>query len=99
MFLKNNQTRKGLLIKSKQQSFIDLDAASTTPMALEILQTMKPYFLDIYFNPSALHLAGQSVASEVSLKRKEIADFFNLKDDNVLFTASATEANNWVVQS
>ncbi|MCX6737729.1 MAG: cysteine desulfurase family protein [Candidatus Parcubacteria bacterium] len=99
MFLNNKQKRRGLFLGSSQYPQIDLDSASTTPMSLEVLQKMKPYFLDIYFNPSALHLAGQSVASEVSLKRREIADFFNLKDGNVLFTASATEANNWVVQS
>lgn len=99
MFLINKQKRKGLFRKSNKYPIIDLDAASTTPMSLEVLRKMSPYFTDLYFNPNAIHSAGQLVASEISLKRKEITEYFHVQNSNVLFTSSATEANNWVILS
>jgi cysteine desulfurase len=77
---------------------LDLDAASTTPVAKEVMTAMDPYFSDIYFNPSSPHLAGQLVSKKLLDSRKEIADYFSVTSEDIIFTTSATEANNWIIE-
>jgi cysteine desulfurase len=99
MLLKNKPKRPELLKKSNQNCFIDLDAAATTPVALEVFEKMKPYFSTTYFNPNSTHQAAQIVSREIAQARQLIADYFDIADGKILFTASATEANNWIIQS
>lgn len=99
MFLQ--KTIKSLKRKQKDNlcAWLDLDTASTTPTASQVLATMKPYFSEVYFNPSAIHAGGQFASRALTHSRQEVADYFSVSPNDILFTASATEANNWVVES
>ena len=84
--------------KNNYKNWLDLDAASTTSVAKEVVAAMDPYFSDIYFNPSSPHIAGQLASKKLLDSREEIADYFSVTPEDVIFTTSATEANNWIIE-
>lgn len=70
------------------------DYAATTPLDPRVLEAMKPYFLDIYGNPSSTHTFGYEAKEALEWARKTVAELMNAKAEEVVFTGSATEANN-----
>ncbi len=77
---------------------IYLDYAATTPVDKKILTAMLPYFSEKYGNASSLHTMGQEVSLAVEKARKEIADFFGAKTQEIIFTSGATESNNLTIK-
>ncbi|MEW5805310.1 MAG: cysteine desulfurase family protein [Patescibacteria group bacterium] len=75
-----------------------LDCAASTPVDDKVLRAMKPYFSEKYGNPGSLHSLGQEAQAGVDMARKSIADYFGVDFTDVIFTASATEANNLAIQ-
>lgn len=73
---------------------IYLDNAATTPVAKEVLDEMLPYFSEKYGNSSSLHLLGEEASEAIDLSRESVANFLSCQKEEVLFTGSATEANN-----
>jgi len=59
---------------------------------------MKPYFLDKYANASSIHLAGQAAYLDLEAAREKIANILGLDSKGIVFTASATEANNLIIK-
>ncbi len=75
---------------------IYLDHNATTPLHPEVKKTMQKT-LDIYGNPSSLHLFGRQARQLVDTARQEIAVFIGANTDELIFTGSGTEANNTVL--
>ncbi len=73
---------------------IYLDYAATTPMDEEVKKAMAPYFSDKFGNPSSLHSFGQEAMAAVDESREKIAQSINADFREIIFTGSATEANN-----
>ncbi|NLC30502.1 MAG: cysteine desulfurase [Candidatus Moranbacteria bacterium] len=73
---------------------IYLDYAATTPLDSEVFEKMKPFFSDDFGNPSSVHSLGQSAEKAVSEARKNVSDFLNSDQSEVIFTSGATESNN-----
>ncbi len=73
---------------------IYLDYAAATPMNSQVLEAMKPYFADRFYNPSATYLAASKVKAEIESARESIARWLGARPANVVFTAGGTEANN-----
>ncbi len=71
-----------------------LDYAATTPVDPEVLRAMMPYFSEQFGNPGSLHAFGQEAIAAVDASRETIAKALGAEFRQVLFTASATEANN-----
>ncbi len=80
-----------------QKKTIYLDNAATTPLDPKVLKAMTPYLKSDYGNPSSLHAKGQKAVAAINEARKEIADFLGAQDKEIIFTGSATEANNLAV--
>lgn len=74
-----------------------LDNAATTKLDSRILKVMNKYFLDEYANPSSIHLMGQAVYLDLEAARKRVANVLGLDPRGIIFTASATEANNLII--
>src|SRR3989338_9239950 len=78
-------------------SRIYLDHSSTTPVDPAVLRAMLQYFSDNFGNPSSIHSFGQEAQKAVDVARQKTADFLGSLSQEVIFTGSATEANNLAV--
>jgi len=71
-----------------------LDYNATTPVAAEVLEAMLPYLVEHYGNPSSSHPYGGKAAEAVRDARESVARLLGAAADEIVFTGSATEANN-----
>ncbi len=70
------------------------DYAATTPVDPRVVRAMQPYFVKVYGNASSLNSFGVEAKRGLEDSRKAVAKFMNADPDEVVFTGSATEANN-----
>jgi cysteine desulfurase len=75
-------------------SRIYFDYAASTPVDPRVLRAMKPYFLKEFGNPGSLHSYGQKAIGAVDASREAIARMIGAEFREIIFTDSATEANN-----
>ncbi len=75
-----------------------LDNSATTKIDKRVLDKMMPYFSEKYGNASSIHFLGQENDLKIHSCKKEIAKIINAKSDNIVFTSSATEANNMIIK-
>lgn len=73
---------------------IFLDYASTTPLDKRVLAKMLPYLKNEFGNPSALYKEGVEAKKAVAGARETIARLLNIRHEEMVFTASGTEADN-----
>lgn len=73
---------------------IYLDYAASTPPLKEVFEAMKPYLTSKYGNPGSLHYFGQESLKAIDESRKKIAEAIEADFSEIIFTSSATEANN-----
>ncbi len=73
---------------------IYLDYNATTPVAPEVLAAMLPYLSGHFGNPSSSHFYGIRARQAVMQAREAVAALIGAQTDEVIFTGSATEANN-----
>ena len=71
-----------------------LDYNATTPVAAEVVEAMLPYLVEHYGNPSSSHPYGGKAAEAVRDARESVARLLGAAADEIVFTGSATEANN-----
>lgn len=76
---------------------IYLDYASATPMEPRVLEAMRPYFTDEFYNPSATYSAGRAARQAVETARSQAAHWLGARPAEVVFTAGGTEANNLAI--
>src|SRR5947208_2262507 len=77
---------------------IYLDHNATTPVAAEVLAAMHPYLERHFGNPSSSHAYGVPARKAVELARAQVAVLLGCEPDNVVFTASGSEANNLAIK-
>jgi len=75
-----------------------LDNAATTKIDPRVLNKMKPYWTIHYGNASSIHKPGQDNELVIRACKLKIAKLLNTNADNLIFTASATEANNFIIK-
>jgi cysteine desulfurase len=73
---------------------IYLDNNATTRLDPEVLDAMMPLLTEHFGNPGSSHAGGRPVAKAVHAARRAVADRFGLAPNEVVFLASATEADN-----
>ena len=76
---------------------IYLDYAATTPTDPGVLEAMKPFFTDIFGNPSSIHGFGQEARRAMEDTREKLASFLGAKTDEIVFTSGGTEADNMAI--
>ena len=77
---------------------IYLDYAATTPADPAVVQAMLPYFHDAFGNPSAIYSYGQEAKNAVEEARAKVARLVGARDDEIVFTGSGTEADNFALK-
>jgi cysteine desulfurase len=75
-----------------------VDYAATTPVDPRVVEAMQPYFTEFYGNASSLNTFGIEAKKALEKSRETIAKFMDGKANELIFTGSATEANNLVVK-
>ena len=78
---------------------IYLDHASSKPIDPGVLDFARRYLEKDHGNPSSLHSVGLEAKRTLEDARLKVADLINAENENtVIFTGSATEANNLAVK-
>ena len=73
---------------------IYFDNSATTPLDPRVAQAMAPLQSEIFGNPSSLHWAGRQAREAVEFARRQVAALINAQPNEIIFTASGTEADN-----
>ncbi len=73
---------------------IYVDHATTTPIAPEVRAAMRPFLEEEFGRPGAFHLRETRARQAVETARGKVASLLSVPPDEIIFTASATEANN-----
>ncbi|MBO4601461.1 MAG: cysteine desulfurase [Bacilli bacterium] len=73
---------------------IYLDYSATTPVSFEVLDTFNRTTKDFIGNPNSLHKLGVKSLDLITSATKQIADICNVMPREIIYTYSATEANN-----
>lgn len=78
---------------------IYLDNNATTQVAEEVLETMMPYFRDLYGNPSSMHSFGGQVGQKIRMAREQAAALLGALPEEIVFTSCGTESDNAAIRS
>jgi len=70
------------------------DHASTTATAPEVVRAMAPFFGDAFGNASSVHRRGEAAREAVNAARGQVAGLIGGVSEEIVFTASGSEANN-----
>src|SRR5882724_3739931 len=71
-----------------------LDNNATTPVLPEVLEAMRPFFLEQFGNASSIHHYGQHARGAVEKARGAVAALLNARPAEIVFTSGGTEADN-----
>ena len=77
---------------------IYLDYSATTPVDKRVVKAMLPYFTKKFGNTMSLHSFGEEAKIILEKSRKTIADIIKAKSNEIIFTGSATESNNFALK-
>jgi len=75
-------------------SRIYFDHSATTPLDPRVLDAMAPYLGGAYGNASSLHQEGRRARAAVDNARVHVAALIGADPEEIIFTASGTEADN-----
>lgn len=76
---------------------IYLDYAAATPVDPAAAAVLQPYLTDKFYNASAVYQVGRNVRRDLESARATVADVLGSKDQEIIFTAGGTEANNLAI--
>jgi len=77
---------------------IYLDNAATTPLDINASKELVKYSCDTFFNPSAIYSNALENSKNIEQAKKTICKVLGVNfNDNLIFTGSATEANNLAI--
>ena len=73
------------------------DANATTPLLPEVMEAMRPYWMEEFGNASSIHLQGQYARKAVEGAREILARFFHCREAEVMFNSGGTEGDNTAI--
>src|SRR5258708_2848417 len=74
-----------------------LDNNASTPVLLEVLDAMRPYFTEHFGNASSIHHHGQETRAAVERARESVADLLGCRASEIVFTSGGTEGDNFAI--
>src|SRR6185369_16534094 len=78
---------------------IYLDNNATTKVDEAVFEEMRPYFCELYGNPSSMHFFGGQVQGKVNEARNRVAALLGASPEEIIFTACGTESDNAAIRS
>ena len=77
---------------------IYMDNASGNPVHPVIVEVITPFLKECFGNPSNLHQFGRVASEAIQVARGHVANLVNAKPNEIIFTSSGTEANNFALK-
>ncbi|MFI3212853.1 MAG: cysteine desulfurase family protein [Eubacteriales bacterium] len=78
---------------------IYFDNSATSPIDEEVLETMLPYLKEEYGNPSSKYYCkAVNAKNAVEDARRAVAKLLGAKEEEIIFTAGATESTNFIIK-
>ena len=74
-----------------------MDGNATTPLLPEVVEAMRPYWMEHFGNASSIHQDGQRAHTGVERARETLAGFFNCHEAEVVFNSGGTEGDNTAI--
>ena len=74
-----------------------MDANATTPLLPEVMEAMRPYWMEQFGNASSIHRQGQQARTAVDCARETLAELFNCREAEVVFNSGGTEGDNTAI--
>jgi cysteine desulfurase len=74
-----------------------LDHNSTTPVAPEVFEAMRPWLTRAWGNPSSAHVYGRRAAEAVQRAREQVAGLIGADPEEIIFTSCGTESDNLAI--
>jgi len=78
---------------------IYLDNAATTKVSKKVLESMMPYFSEIYCNPSAAYSFATKGRIAIEEARNHAAKLIGASDMEIYFTSGGSESDNWAIKA
>lgn len=78
---------------------IYLDNAATTKVNKKVLESMMPYFSEIYCNPSAAYSFATKGRIAIEEARNHAAKLVGASDMEIYFTSGGSESDNWAIKA
>src|SRR5438477_11948020 len=76
-----------------------LDHQASTPVAPEVFEAMKPFFIQAFGSPSSLHRHGLRARDALAQARAQVAAFIHAESpDDIIFTSGGTESANLAIK-
>jgi cysteine desulfurase len=92
--LLKNEASEAARKEKVMNSRIYFDHSATTPLDPRVLDAMAPFFGGAFGNPSSLHHEGRVARAAVDKARQQVAALIGASPEEIVFTASGTEADN-----
>jgi cysteine desulfurase len=75
------------------------DNNATTRVLPEVFEAMRPFFTELYGNPSSIHRFGSQVGTKIGAARAQVAALIGAADPvEVIFTSCGTEGDNAAIR-
>ncbi len=75
------------------------DNNATTKVDELVFEEMRPYFCELYGNPSSMHFFGGQVQRKIDEARKRVAALLGALPEEIIFTSCGTESDNAAIRS
>lgn len=79
-------------------STVFLDYASATPLDERVVEGMRPYWTERFYNPSASYQPAQDVKRDMDTAKAQIGKILGVKSSEIIMTSGGTEANNLAIK-
>ena len=77
---------------------IYLDYNATTPVLMEVADSMRPFLSDLFGNPSSSHWYGFQTKKAIELAREQVASLLECQAEEIVFTSGGSESNNLAIK-
>jgi cysteine desulfurase len=71
-----------------------MDSNATTPVLPDVLEAMRPFYLETFGNASSIHQHGQHARAAIERARESVATLLHCRTAEVVFTSGGTESDN-----
>ena len=75
-----------------------LDHSASTPVDPRVLDSMLPYFSDVFGNPTSSHRFGREAERAIELARESVAALLNCQPAEIVFTGGGSESDNLAIR-